>query len=115
MAIYGFGFAFAALVLLMRDANTLVDVSNFLLSLLAGSNFPVRALPRFLLPLSLALPLTYGYDAVRGYLLHARTVLPLGDETAILLVFMGVMIPLGYAVFKRIERRCKIRGTLGLH
>ena len=115
MAIYGFGFAFAALVLLMRDANTLVDVSNFLLSLLAGSNFPVRALPRFLLPLSLALPLSYGYDAVRGYLLHTRTVLPLEDEIAILLAFMGAMIPLGYAVFKGIERRCRVLGTLGLH
>jgi ABC-2 type transport system permease protein len=115
MAIYGFGFAFAALVLLMRDANTLVDMSNFLLSLLAGSSFPVRALPRFLLPLSLALPLTYGYDAVRGSLLHTRTVLPLRDEMAILLVFMGVLIPLGYAVFKRIERRCKVLGTLGRH
>jgi ABC-2 type transport system permease protein len=115
MAIYGFGFAFAALVLLMRDANTLVDVSNFLLSLLAGSNFPVHALPRFLLPLSLALPLTYGYDAVRGYLLHTRTVLPLKDEMAILLAFMGVMIPLGFAVFKRIERRCRVLGTLGSH
>ena len=31
------------------------------------------------------------------------------------LIFMGVMIPLGYAVFKRIERRCKVPGTLGLH
>src|ERR671938_181090 len=115
LAIFGFGFAFAALVLLMRDANTLVDVSNFLLSLLAGSNFPVRALPRFLLPLSLALPLTYGYDAVRGYLLHTRTLLPLKDEMAILLAFMGVMIPLGFAVFKRIERRCRVLGTLGSH
>jgi ABC-2 type transport system permease protein len=115
IAIYGFGFAFAALVLLMRDANTLVDVSDFLLSLLAGSNFPVRALPAFLLPLSLALPLTYGYDAVRGDLLHTRTVLPLGDEMIILLAFMGAMVPLGYAVFKRVERRCKARSTLGLH
>jgi hypothetical protein len=34
---------------------------------------------------------------------------------AILLAFMGVMIPLGLAVFKRIERRCKVLGTLGLH
>src|SRR4026207_528628 len=30
IGLYGFGFAFAALVLLMREANTLVDVSSFL-------------------------------------------------------------------------------------
>jgi hypothetical protein len=42
-------------------------------------------------------------------------VLPLRDEMAILLAFMGVMIPLGFAVFKRIERRCRVLGTLGSH
>ena len=62
VALYGFGFAFASLVLLMKDANTLVDVSNFLVSMLSGSQFPVSVLPRLLLPLSLALPLTYGFD-----------------------------------------------------
>src|SRR5690242_14978985 len=65
VALYGFGFAFAAIVLLLKEANTLVDVSNYLISMLSGSQFPVNVLPRFLLPLSLAIPLTYGFDAVR--------------------------------------------------
>jgi len=37
IALYGFGFAFAGLVLLMRDANTLVDVSDFVVRLLSGA------------------------------------------------------------------------------
>ena len=37
--------------------------------MLSGSQFPVNVLPRLLLPLSLALPLTYGFDSVRAYLL----------------------------------------------
>ena len=115
LALYGFGFAFAAVVLLMREANTLVDVSDYLVSMLSGSMFPVQALPWFLLPLSLALPLTYGYDAVRGFLLGARTIIPIGYELAVLVAFMGVMVPLGYAVFRRIERRCRTLGTLGMH
>ena len=115
LALYGFGFAFAAVVLLMRDANTLVDVSDYLVSMLSGSMFPVQALPWFLLPLSLALPLTYGYDAVRGFLLGARTIIPIGYELALLVAFMGLMVPLGYAVFRRIERRCRTLGTLGMH
>jgi len=114
-ALYGFGFAFAALVLSMREANTLVDVSNYLVSQMSGSQFPVQALPPFLLPLSLALPLTYGYDAVRGYLLNTRTLLPIQLEIVILVAFMGVMIPLGYGIFRIIERRCKALGTIGLH
>src|SRR5437764_220373 len=38
-----------------------------------------------------------------------------GDEIALLLVFMGAMVPLGFAVCKRIERRCRVLGTLGSH
>jgi ABC-2 type transport system permease protein len=115
VALYGFGFAFAALVLVMREANTLVDVSNFLIAQMSGSQFPVQALPPFLLPLSLALPLTYGYDAVRGYLLNTRTLLPIQLEVIILIAFMGIMIPLGYGIFRMIERRCTALGTIGLH
>jgi ABC-2 type transport system permease protein len=115
VALYGFGFAFAALVLLVRDPNTLIDVSNFLIRLVSGSEFPIHVLPRFVLPISLAIPLTYGYDAVRGYLLNTRTILPIQHEIVILLVCMGVMVPAGYAVFKVVERRCRALGTLGFH
>jgi ABC-2 type transport system permease protein len=115
VALYGFGFAFAAIVLLMKEANTLIDVSNYLISMLSGSQFPVSVLPRFLLPLSLAIPLTYGFDAVRGYLLGTQTLLPIDQELAILALFMIVTVPLGYLVFKRVERHCKQLGTLSMH
>ena len=92
IGLYGFGIAFAAIVLLMRDANTLVDMSSYLVSLFSGSQFPVQALPRFLMPISLALPLTYGLDAVRGLLLNTRTILPIPYEIGLLVVFMFVMI-----------------------
>jgi ABC-2 type transport system permease protein len=115
VALYGFGFAFAALVLLIREPNTLIDVSDFVISLMSGRQFPVKVLPRFLLPVSLALPLTYGYDAVRGYLLRTTTIIPIHYEVVILLLFMVVMVAAGHAVFKRVERRCRSLGTLGLH
>src|SRR3712207_6348067 len=37
IALYGFGFAFAGVVLLLREANTLVDVSDYVVSILSGS------------------------------------------------------------------------------
>jgi ABC-2 type transport system permease protein len=82
LGLYGFGFAFAAIVLLMREANTLVDVSSFLVQGLSGANFPVKSLPYWLIPISLMLPLTYGFDAVRGFLLKTNTLLPLPIEVA---------------------------------
>ncbi len=115
IALYGFGFAFAGLVLLLRDANTLVDVSDFVVRLLSGAQFPVRVLPPVLLAVSLVLPLTYGYDAIRGLLLGIPTILPIRTEVALLVGFMGVMVAVGYVVFKLVERRCRTLGTLGLH
>ncbi|MCC7358599.1 MAG: ABC transporter permease [Anaerolineales bacterium] len=115
LGLYGFGLAFAALVMLMKEANTLVDVSSFLVQLLSGSNFPVQALPRWLLPVALALPLTYGLDAVRYWLLATRPLLPVAVELGLLLVFMVGMLAGGYAAFKGLERRVRRRGGLQAH
>ncbi len=115
LGLYGFGFAFAALVLLMREANTLVDISSFLIQLFSGSNFPVNALPRWMIPVALSIPLTYGFDAVRGWLLKTTTLLPLAWEAVILVVFMFVMLWLGSLVFHAVERSVRRKGTLGQH
>lgn len=115
LGLYGFGFAFAAIVMIIREANTLVDVSSFLVQIFSGADFPVTVLPKFLLPISLILPLTYGFDAVRGLLLGTRTLLPTTIEFDLMLIFMVVMIALGLRVFAALERRVRIRGTLGQH
>jgi ABC-2 type transport system permease protein len=111
IGLYGFGFAFAALVLVLREANTLVDVSSFLVQIFAGANFPVSALPRWMLPASLILPLTYGYDAARGFLLNTRTILPIHIEIVILIVGMFFFVTFGLWAFRRLERGVRIRGT----
>ena len=113
VGLYGFGFAFAALVLIIREANTLVDVSSFLVQIFSGSEFPITVLPHWLLPVSLALPLTYGFDVVRGWLLNTNTILPIPIEIGIIVGSMFLMIVLGLLVFRRLERRVRMRGTLG--
>jgi ABC-2 type transport system permease protein len=115
VGLYGFGFAFAALVLLMREANTLIDVSSFLVQGLSGTSFPVQSLPSWLVPVAMALPLTYGLDAVRGWLLHTKTILPINMEIGLLVIFMFVMLWFGSWVFYRVERRVRTLGTLGQH
>jgi len=115
IGLYGFGFAFAALVMIMREANMLVDISSFLVQLFSGSNFPVNALPRFLLPVALALPLTYGLDSVRASLIGTTPLLPLNWEMVLLILFMFVMLGIGTAAFRSLERRVRMLGTLGQH
>ena len=113
IGLYGFGFAFAAVVLIIREANTLVDVSSFLVQIFSGADFPVNSLPRWLLPIALALPLTYGFDAARGWLIGTQTLLPLGVEVVLLIAFMFLMMSLGLLAFRRLERRVRQKGTLG--
>jgi ABC-2 type transport system permease protein len=115
IGLYGFGIAFAAIVLLMREANTLVDMGSYLVGLFSGAQFPIQALPRFLMPISLAIPLTYGFDAVRGFMLQTTTIIPIQYEIALLVVFMFVMVWLGIKVFNDMERKVRTLGTLGQH
>ena len=75
-----------------------------------------QALPqRILLPISLAIPLTYGFDAVRGILLGTNTLLPIAIEVVLMIVFMVIMIVSGLFAFGRLERYVRRRGTLGMH
>ena len=113
LGLYGFGFAFAALVMIMREANTMVDMGAFLVDLFSGSQFPINALPRWLLPIALSIPLTYGFDAVRGWLLKTKTILPMHQEIYLLLVFMVLMIVFGVIAFTALERKVRAKGTLG--
>jgi len=115
IGLYGFGFAFAALVMLLREANTLVDVGSSLVQLFSGTSFPVNALPKFLLPVALALPFTYGLDAARSYLIGTTTILPIRWEMFLLVISMFAMLWIGVASFRSLERRVRRLGTLGQH
>ncbi len=115
IGLYGLGFVLAGFVLLLREANTLIDVAHFLLGLVCGRDFPVLVLPRPVLMLSLVLPLTYGYDGLRAILLGTRPLAPLAVEAVVAIGFMVVMLAGGTWVFGRVERHCRVHGTLAHH
>ncbi len=110
-----FGVVFAGLARSSGDANTVVDVSNFLVAGLSGSGFPVTVLPRGLLEVSLALRTACGFDVVRSLILGIPPLLALGAAAAVLGGFMVVMLTLGWGLFCAVERLCRARGTLGIH
>ncbi len=115
IALYGFGFALAGVVLLTNNANNVIDIVSNNITILSGSQFPINVLPRPLMAISLAIPLTYGYDAIRGLLMKTTTILPIAAEQAILVIFMFVTFSVGYVIFRRIETRCRSLGTLAQH
>jgi len=112
---YGFGIAFASLVLLVKDANTMVDTSSFLVQTLTGVQNPPQVFPRFFLALSLAIPITYFLDIIRVHTLAIEPLVPYGLELFIFLA-AALLFPIGGVwLFNYIDRKCRIQGSLHVH
>jgi ABC-2 type transport system permease protein len=115
VALYGFGLGFAGLIFFIRQANAVTDATQFVLSVLSGQSLPVGDLPRGLAAVALALPTTYGLDALRGLVLGSPTLLPLAAEEHVLLAMAAPAAALGALVFWAFERHVRRSGTLALH
>jgi len=68
------------------EAQTFSNFLRFPMIFLCGLFFPLEKLPWVIRPLSYALPLTYGVDAMRGAIVGTRT-LPLVVDLPVLAVF----------------------------
>ncbi|CCQ92782.1 putative ABC transporter permease protein [[Clostridium] ultunense Esp] len=115
IALYGLGFGIASLVLMTNNANNIIDITNFSLNMLSGESFPITVLPKVIIPISLSLPITYGYDSLRGVLLGTNTLLPIHLEQLILVGFMIIGIFLGYKILIKVEKHCRTVGNIGFH
>lgn len=115
VALYGFGIAFAGLVLMMREANFLTDAGGFVVQLLSGAATPLQSLPKALFVLGLALPVTYTLDALRVFILGTDPVIAVPISLAVTLASAVAFPILGSAVFRRIEARVRAWGTLAMH
>ncbi len=115
LLMYGFGIGFASLVLLVKDANTMVDTSSFLIQGITGTQNPPQVFPRFLVAIALAIPITHFIDLLRVETLGIE---PLISPTIELSVFLSssVLFPvLGVLCFRAVERRSRRRGDLHIH
>lgn len=115
MMMYGFGIAFASLVLLVKDANTLVDTSSFLMQGLTGTQNPPQVFPRFLIAIALAIPVTHFLDLLRVETLGIEPLVDPRIELAVFLVSAVVLPVLGVIAFTAVERRARRRGDLHVH
>jgi ABC-2 type transport system permease protein len=104
---YGFGIAFASLVLLVKDANTMVDTSTFLVQTLSGVQNPPQVFPRFFLAISLAIPITYFLDIIRVHTLNIKPLIAYGLELSIFLAASLLFPIVGIRLFNYIDRKCR--------
>ncbi len=115
IAILGLGLGLAGVVLAIRRAQIAIDISNWVVSQISGMQFPVTVLPKPLMAIALALPTTYGYDAVRSVLLGTKSLLPVKQEIVILAISAVVLCVVGCFVFYAFDARCRRIGTIGGH
>jgi ABC-2 type transport system permease protein len=109
IGLYGVGFIAAALTLLIKEAQGILHMFEYILFLFTPIRYPVEVNP-ITQAVSTLIPLTYALIALRGILLgvhfdYVRT-------SVILLGLDIVIIPLGLFIFSWVERRTKQRGTL---
>lgn len=109
----GFGLLIGSLSLYTREVVAVANASYFALLIVCGVNFPVAELPFVLQLVSKGLPLTYGIEATRKVVLGAsfqEVQWLIGTE----ILFMALLIFVGYFFFKYFEQKAKKKGTFEL-
>jgi len=112
-SIYGLGFAFASIVITAREAHAFVFLARGLVMIFCGITFPIAVLPGWMQGVAQFLPQTYIIYGFRQAMLKAadfQTLLPVYE---ILLAFGVFWLAVGFALFRRMERRARQTGALG--
>ncbi len=114
VALTALGVLVALLTVLWRQAGSVAEVAGIVFEMVAGAYLPVAAFPAGLRALAYALPYTWGYDLVRHYALGERwrTLLPVGQEWALVAAHAVAYTALSFHLLARAERRAK---RTGLH
>lgn len=115
IALVGLGIAVSSAVLLAKEANAIIDLSNSFFQGLSGGFFPVKVLPKAFLFLAMILPLTYLNDGMRAIMIGQTPIVSLKTEFIIIFISMFVFYIGGRYIFMRVERICRNKGLLSGH
>ena len=111
-AFSGLGLLAAGTTMLVRRMNPVAMVIGSLSFFLSGVLYPVSVLPEWLRAIGRLLPLTHALAVLRGALLVGASPAALADSFGALIVFAGLLAPVGTAVFAFALRRARIDGSL---
>ena len=112
-AIYGLGFAFASLVITVKEANAFVFLIRGMVMIFCGITFPVAILPDWMQSFSKWLPQTYLIHGMRAAAFSNAGVQELLPDLIPLLSFGAFWLVSGYFTFLWMERRARQTGAIG--
>ncbi len=114
-SLWGMGFVFSAIGLVIKKSNDLSNLVSPFLTLLGGTLYPVALLPLWLRIPARLLPIGYGIQAMAAALLHHQGIAALAPQILPLAGFAAALPVVGALAFRWIERGVRIRGELDLY
>lgn len=112
-SIYGLGFAFASLVITVKEANAFVFLLRGLVMIFCGITFPISLLPGWMQAFAKWLPPTYLIHGMRAAAFSNAGITELLPDLIPLLLFGVFWLVVGYSTFLWMERRARRTGAIG--
>ena len=112
-SIYGLGFAFASLVITVKEANAFVFLIRGLVMIFCGITFPISLLPGWMQSFAMWLPPTYLIHGMRAAAFSNAGVTELLPDLIPLVLFGIFWLVFGYFAFIWMERRARRTGAIG--
>ena len=108
--LFGIGFLFAGFVVRFKEPYIFIQIVNLIFATLTGTYYPVTFLPYWVQFVSGVLPQSYVIDDMRRIVIANQTLVSLYGSFFILLTLALAYPLVGYAVFRKIEKRAAVTG-----
>lgn len=105
----------ASLLTLSRSARLLMNFIDMPICFLSGMFFPVEILPKYIQYISYILPTTWGIKVVKNAVTGIVDVGNIFTSIAVLLVLSALYLIAAFALFVVIDRKARIKGSLGVY
>lgn len=105
----------AGFIVLVKRGDPLSGPGQRLTLLLSGALYPLSVLPGWLQAVTNFVPATYGVRATRALVQSDASLLDMGSEALVLLVFIAVATPVAIFGFRRAVNVARRAGTLGTY
>ncbi len=112
-SVYGLGFAFASVVITVKEANAFVFLIRGIVMVFCGITYPLLMLPNWMQTVAQWLPQTYVIHAMRSAALSTEGFAGIANDLKMMLIFGVIWLVIGYVLFVVMERRARQTGAIG--
>lgn len=113
MVVFGsLGLGFAALTVVFKRTEAVIQTFNMVTFLAAGVFIPVPELPAWLQTAAKLVPMTPALEGLRQTVLHDAGLSAVGPALLHILVFACILLPLSLVAFRWAVRRAMLDGSL---